>query len=167
MIHSTLRMALPPEKLAESLRILGPIAERIRLDPACLGCHVYQDVQEDSVLMLEQVWKSEEDLGRHLRSDEYRDVLLLMEMALSPPEVCFKVVSRSSGLEAIHRARGTHNRGGENTTTKIGLLVGLGILMTGCAVQEKQVEQQMSRSINCAYAEGDIQVLQSEKTNAL
>jgi len=90
-----------------------------------------------------------------------------MEMALSPPEVCFKVVSRSSGLEAIHRARGTHNRGGENTTTKIGLLVGLGILMTGCAVQEKQVEQQMSRSINCAYTEGDIQVLQSEKTNAL
>lgn len=129
MIHSTIRMAIPPEKLADSLRILGPMAERIRLDPACSACHVYQDVQEDSVLMLEQVWKNQEALERHLRSDEYRDVLLLMETALAPPEVCFRLISRSAGLEAIHRARGTDNRGGENTTTKVGLLVGLGIFL--------------------------------------
>lgn len=134
MIHSTLRMALPAAKLTEAVRILGPMAERVRVDPSCLACHVYQDVQEDSVLMIEQVWKSEEDLERHLRSDEYRDVLLLMEMALAPPEVCFKVVSGSAGLEAIHRARGTQNTGGENTTTKVGLLLGLGVLLTGCAM---------------------------------
>jgi quinol monooxygenase YgiN len=105
MIHSTLRMALPPEMWTEALRILSPMAERIRLDPACLACHLYRDVQEDCVLMVEEVWRGEEDLERHLRSNEYRHVLLLMEVALAPPEVCFRVISRSAGLEAIHHAR--------------------------------------------------------------
>jgi quinol monooxygenase YgiN len=151
-------MALSAEKRTEALRILGPMAERIRLDPACLGCRVYQDVQEECVLMLEQVWRDEGDLERHLRSNEYRDVLLLMEMALAPPEVCFRVISRSAGLEAIHRARGTQRRG-EETPNKIGFVLGLGVLLAGCAAQEQHAEQQMSEPSNCASAEGDIHVL--------
>jgi quinol monooxygenase YgiN len=99
-------MALPTERLREALGILTPMAERISVDPACVSCHVYQDVQEDCVLMLEEKWKTEEDLKRHLRSHEYRNVLLLMEMALKPPEICFNVISCSSGIEAIQRARG-------------------------------------------------------------
>jgi quinol monooxygenase YgiN len=75
------------------------------VDPGCIGCHVYQDLQEDCVLMFEEVWRSGEDLERHLRSDEYRNVLLLKEMALSPPEICFNTISGSVGLEAIEHAR--------------------------------------------------------------
>jgi quinol monooxygenase YgiN len=105
MIHSQVRMAFPSERLREALGILSPLAERVRVDPGCLGCHVYRDAHEDSVLMLEEVWRDEEDLARHLRSNEYRDVLLLMEMALKPPEVCFNTVSGSAGMEAIERAR--------------------------------------------------------------
>jgi hypothetical protein len=42
-------------------------------------------------------------------------------------------------------------------------------LSSGCAYQEKQVEQglKQSTSINCATAEGDLRVLQSEKANVL
>ena len=50
---------------------------------------------------------------------------------------------------------------------KIGFVLGVGILLAGCASQEKQVEQQMQQPINCATAEGDLRVLQSEKTHTL
>ncbi len=105
MIHSTLRIALPAHKLNEALGILNPMTERIRVDPACVCCHVYQDAQEDCVLMLEEVWKTEKALDSHLRSTEYRNVLLIMEMAREPPKAYFRVVSRTAGFEVIERAR--------------------------------------------------------------
>jgi quinol monooxygenase YgiN len=105
MVQATLRMTLPPGRLREALGMLIPMADRIRVDSACLGCHVYQDAQEDCVLMLEERWRSEEDLERHLRSIDYRNVLLLMEMALEAPEVMFNTILRSSGMEAIAKAR--------------------------------------------------------------
>jgi hypothetical protein len=42
-------------------------------------------------------------------------------------------------------------------------------LLSGCASQQKQVEQglKQSTSINCATAEGDLRVLQSEKANVI
>ena len=56
--------------------------------------------------MIEEVWKTQEDLDRHLRSEDYRHLLLVTEMALEPPEIQFKTVSHSAGLEIIERARG-------------------------------------------------------------
>ncbi len=45
---------------------------------------------------------------------------------------------------------------------------GLGIVAigAGCAMQEKQTMQGLTQPINCATAEGDIRVLQSEKAHA-
>jgi quinol monooxygenase YgiN len=105
MIHSTLRLTIPPRKMAEALGILTPMAERIKVDPGCLGCHLYMDMLEKNVLMFEQLWRSEEDLKHHLRSNEYRCVLLLMEMGLAPPEVRFNVITQTSGFETIELAR--------------------------------------------------------------
>ncbi len=48
---------------------------------------------------------------------------------------------------------------------KIGFFLVLVVLLAGCASQEKKVEQQMQQPINCATAEGDLRVLQSEKTH--
>jgi quinol monooxygenase YgiN len=105
MIQSTLRMELPPEKIADALQMLGPVTERVRLEPGCLACHVYLDALESNVLMFDQVWRSEEDLTRHLRSNEYRNVLLLMEMAIAQPEVRFNTIDHTSGFETVEAAR--------------------------------------------------------------
>lgn len=43
-------------------------------------------------------------------------------------------------------------------------LMGL-VLATGCAMQEQQTMQSLDQPINCATAQGDIRVLQSEKTH--
>jgi quinol monooxygenase YgiN len=57
-------------------------------------------------LMVEEVWKSQEDLDRHLRSDDYRNMLFVTEMALEPPEIRFQTISHSAGIEIIEKARG-------------------------------------------------------------
>lgn len=50
--------------------------------------------------------------------------------------------------------------------TKIAWAFGMAALVAGCASQYKEKEAALKAPINCATAEGDIRVLQSEKTNA-
>ena len=105
MIIATIRMTIPPQKRDEALKILRSAAELCKYDPGCLAYHMYRDLQEKNVLMLEEVWRTEEDLDRHLRSDTYRNLLLVLEMALEQPEIRFDTISSSTGIETIEKAR--------------------------------------------------------------
>jgi quinol monooxygenase YgiN len=105
LIQTTIRMTIPPQKSGEALKILNSITEQCMYQPGCLNCHIYGDLQEKNVIMLKEVWRSEEDLDRHLRSDEYRNLLLVLEMALKEPEIRFDTILSSTGIETIERAR--------------------------------------------------------------
>jgi len=105
MILATVRMSIPAKKREEALKILGLTAAECRVWPGCLSSRIYEDVQEHSVLMLEERWSSQEDLERHLRSDEYYKVLLVMEMAVEQPEIRFDTISGSTGIETVEKAR--------------------------------------------------------------
>ena len=106
MILATIRMTIPPQKSSEVLKILRLVVELCRDDPGCLSCHIYEDVQEENVLMLEQVWRSEEDLTLHLRTNQYRNLIVVLELALKQPEIRFDTISSSTGIETIEKARG-------------------------------------------------------------
>jgi quinol monooxygenase YgiN len=105
MILATVRMRIPPKKRDDALKILRSMARHNRMRSGCLSCNIYVDAQEDDVLMVEETWRSEEDLEHHLRSGEYRNVLLVMEMALKHPEVRFNTVATSTGIETIEKTR--------------------------------------------------------------
>ena len=105
MILATVRMTIPPQKRGEVLKILRSMAEQCRDDPGCLSCHLYGDLQEKNVLVFEEIWQAEDDLDLHLRSGEYLNLLLVLEMALKQPEIRFDTISSSMGIEAIERAR--------------------------------------------------------------
>jgi len=109
MIHATIRMTLPAKKAKEAEEILRSMAERTRVQPGCISCRIYHDTQEKHVIMIEEVWKSQEELERHLRSAEYRNVLLVVEMAHKEPEIRFSAFSHSIGIETIEMAR-SHGR---------------------------------------------------------
>jgi hypothetical protein len=44
-------------------------------------------------------------MERHLQSDEYRRVLLVLEMAIKQPEIRFDTIMSSTGIETIEKAR--------------------------------------------------------------
>jgi quinol monooxygenase YgiN len=105
MVLATLRMVFSEEKFGEALAVLRSISEQSRVQPGCLSSFLYRDVQRDNVLMFQQLWSNEEDLDRHLQSDEYRHVLLVLEMAIEKPEIRFDTILHSTGIETIKRAR--------------------------------------------------------------
>lgn len=105
MIHATIRMTLPARKAEEAVEILRSVAERTRVQPGCISSWVYHDVQEQHVIMIDELWRTQEDLERHLQSAEYRNVLLVVEMSLKEPEIRFSEFSASTGVETIEKAR--------------------------------------------------------------
>ena len=62
---------------------------------------------------------------------------------------------------------------GARSTARRASIVGLGVLQlalsSGCAFQQKKVEEglQQPHPINCATADGDLRVLESEKANVV
>jgi quinol monooxygenase YgiN len=105
MVRSTIRMLIPVKKQIEALEILGSMTEQIQFEPGCISCRLYRGVNDEGVIMIEELWMNEEDVRRHLRSDKYRKVLLVIEMAAERPEIRFDTIARSSGVEAIELAR--------------------------------------------------------------
>jgi quinol monooxygenase YgiN len=111
MVLANIRMKISPQRRDEALRILRSTAEGNRIQPGCLSCRIYEDLQEDNVILIEEFWRSEEELDQHLRSEEYRKLLLIMEMAIQQPEVRFSCVSNATGIETIEKARTKNGRG--------------------------------------------------------
>lgn len=105
MILATVRMTIPPPKNAEVMKILRALAAQYQYHPGCLSCHIYGDLQEKNVFVLEEVWRTEEDLDLYLRSSEYLNLLLVLELSLKPPEIRFDTISSTTGIETIEKAR--------------------------------------------------------------
>lgn len=105
MIQAMLRLKLEPNNLSEAMKVLRSLLERTRVVPGCLGCHLYQDIEEPGVLLFEERWKTRESLEEQLRSDRYRHVLLVMEAAAGHPEVRFDIIEETTGIETVEKAR--------------------------------------------------------------
>ena len=105
MILATVRMTIPSQMRNEALKIVRSVAEQCRDYPGCLSSYIYGDLQEKNVLVLEELWKAEEDLNHHIRSEEYRNLLLVLEMGAKKPEIRFDTISISTGIETIEKAR--------------------------------------------------------------
>jgi quinol monooxygenase YgiN len=104
-VYATIRVIIAAKQRKEALMILGSMIEQTKLEEGCISCRLYQDVQEERALMLQELWTSEKDLQRHLRSDKFHTVLLVVEMAAEPPEIRFESVAQSGGVEVIEQAR--------------------------------------------------------------
>jgi quinol monooxygenase YgiN len=105
MVRATIRMLISPKRRGEVLEILSSTAERSRFEPGCISCRVYQDVEVEAMVIFDQLWLNEEVLERHLQSEEFQKVILIIEMSMEAPEIRFDEISRSSGVETIEKAR--------------------------------------------------------------
>jgi quinol monooxygenase YgiN len=90
------------EELRGALRsLLGQTA----VERGCTSCQLYQELSDPGVLRIESRWVTTSDLLRHIRSDTYKRMLLLMELGVAPPSIEFYMVSAFRGLDLIREAR--------------------------------------------------------------
>ena len=106
MIHATVTIAVTPVQRDGVLDVLRSLMHPMRVEPGCLDCRLYEDVTTEGVFTLVEDWATPEEFERHLRTEAYRLLLMVMELSAVAPQVRFHVVSRTMGMETIHAARG-------------------------------------------------------------
>ncbi len=99
MVHACVTMVIPPRERRAVVNFLISFARVTRFEPGCVRCRVYRDLDQKAGVMLEELWKDERDLERHLRSEEFRKVLQLLESSPTAPEISFQTITRSAGIE--------------------------------------------------------------------
>ena len=104
-VRSTIRMLIPLNRQSEALEILGNVRSQIQFEPNCISSRLYRGVNEARAIMVEELWESYQDIQRHLQSDAYRRLLMVIEMAEEPPDIRFDTITNSSGVEVIEKAR--------------------------------------------------------------
>jgi quinol monooxygenase YgiN len=81
--------------------LMGPT----RAEPGCLRCELYTGWVGSNTVLMESLWRTRDDLIRHLRSDRYKSFLQLVEMSAEEPLIEFFFVSHMQGLDIVEQAR--------------------------------------------------------------
>jgi len=77
--------------------MLGPTQALL----GCLACRCYRDLDQEGVLFLVEESSSPERMQRHLRSDEFRLLLALMDLSGVPPAFKVHEVAKTADLDTV------------------------------------------------------------------
>jgi len=105
MITASFRVKLAPRRRADVFQTLRSVQGPSSARPGCVACHVLRDAQDENVLLYVEEWGSREQLERHIRSDQYRRLLEVMELSSEPPEIRFDTICRREGIELVAAVR--------------------------------------------------------------
>jgi len=102
-------MVVLPQRRSDLLEAMRGMLEPARVERGCLSYRLYEDVEDRNALVLVEEWKTQKDLESHIRTDNQRQLLALMDLLSEQPQFRFNTVSHTAGLELIedvlHRIR--------------------------------------------------------------
>ncbi len=105
MVIFTLHLEVAPSDRLSVLKTIHAIIGPTAVQKGCLHCGLYSNSQNDDELILLQKWKTQQDLEKHVRSDDFRKLLTVMEAAKKKPEISFITVGSKAGLELVEKIR--------------------------------------------------------------
>jgi len=101
MILSTVLVAISAHERPEVLRILRVLMGHATARAGCVGLSVSQDLTNPEALTISERWVTRNDLDEHVRSPEYRLLLAVIDLSMTPPEISFDELEHLGGLELV------------------------------------------------------------------
>ena len=105
MIVVTINMHVRPAKRTELLQTMCALMGLVREETGCVSSRFYLDVENDDAFCLLEAWATPGDMDNHLRSYNCGVLLGAMQLLSEPPEITFRTVSATAGMEAVQAAR--------------------------------------------------------------
>ena len=105
MIIVTLRIKVPGNRRKEFLDSARLIMGPTKVQPGCISCEYYQNLDDPDVALLVEEWESKENLEQHIKSESFRIILSLIELSDESPEIKLNTISKTEGLETIEAVR--------------------------------------------------------------
>jgi quinol monooxygenase YgiN len=97
----TLRMTVRPGRRTDLAETIRGMLEPTRVERGCISYCLYEDIENKNTFALVEEWKTRDDLEKHVRTDNYRRLLALMDLLSEPPQLQFNTVSQTAGMELL------------------------------------------------------------------
>jgi len=94
-------MIVRPERRQDLLETMRGMVEPVRVERGCLSYRLYEDAEDRNAFVLMEEWKTQEDLESHLRTDNQRRLLELLDILGEQTYLQFNTVSHTAGIELI------------------------------------------------------------------
>ena len=104
MIIELMRISISQAQGGQLGDALESLVGPIQVQPGCLECRLLKSLPEKRMYVLAR-WETQRDLIRHLQSESYKKLLLLMELSAAPPVVEFFNVLEIRGLDLVEAVR--------------------------------------------------------------
>ncbi len=106
MMQVNVRILAPREKRDEIERTWRARIAPTRALRGCLDCRLYRDVGDEDALSFVELWQDHAAWERHALSASFREVLVMVELSLEPPEIAFRSIDGSWGLPYLAALQG-------------------------------------------------------------
>lgn len=94
-------MIVRPESRSDFLETMRGILEPARVERGCMSYRLYEDAEDTNAFVLLEEWATQKDLDSHIRTDNQRRLLALMDLMSEQPELRFNTVTHTAGLDLI------------------------------------------------------------------
>lgn len=98
-------MRFSPADMEGALHLLRSVVGLTLAKPGCRACSVLRDTVEEERVRYREEWESDSTFRRHVRSGEFRRVLMAMDMACEEPQVLVGSLTGISGMESLRELR--------------------------------------------------------------
>ena len=106
LITSTIRITASEHADGEIVRVLRSLVEPTRVETGCISCGLYKDLHDPGIIIWVEEWNTQDNLERHLRSPQYKQILAAFDMSDSQPDMRFNTVVKTKGMRLVAEARG-------------------------------------------------------------
>jgi quinol monooxygenase YgiN len=105
MVQVHLRLTAHSGRSQEMMQALRLFARGSLMERGCVRACAYSECGNSDAFCYEEDWSTTEDLERQIRSERFSQFLGVMEAAAQPPQLEFRFVERTCGLDYVRALR--------------------------------------------------------------
>jgi len=105
MLIVTLRLSVPLHLTSHVIDLFESYRGPVSVRAGCRSVQLYSHFSTPGDFILIEEWGSPEALHNHIRSDDFRKVLALMDLAAQAPDIRFLRVSSAKGFDLVQELR--------------------------------------------------------------
>jgi len=98
-------MCFPAENVEQAVRLLLSTKRDILAKRGCRACDVSTEAADAGVVHYREEWESEAAFREHVRSEEFRRVLIAMDMSSEEPRIVAGNLTGHSGMAYLREFR--------------------------------------------------------------
>ena len=99
------KLKTAPERKKDLFEALQFIQRQVQLKQECMSCRIFKAIDDQTVFLYIEQWKTRDAMEYHIKSSLYSKVLAIMELATIPPEISFHHIKSSESIDLISRLR--------------------------------------------------------------